>query len=91
MSTFGGKADIGRTGCSPALFGGVHFPKPESLCKGLSYASLAIQNHIDIGAIEAMSGRKSFLAAFPFNCSPQQTHNFIFIKYKRLATQAAAK
>jgi hypothetical protein len=36
-----------------------------------------------------MSGRKSFLAAFPFNRGPQQAHNFIVIKYKRFAPQAA--
>jgi hypothetical protein len=72
-----------------ALFGGIHLPKPESLCKGVSYASSAIQNHVDVGAIKAMAARKCFLAAFLFNCGPQQTHNFIVIKYKRLAPQAA--
>jgi hypothetical protein len=75
------------------LFGGVHSPKSKRLHEGVSYpyASSAVQNHIDIGAIEAMAVCKSRLAAFVFNCGPQQLNNLVFIKYMRAAAQAAAK
>jgi len=46
----------------------VHLPKPESFYNSTAHGSLAAQNHIQVGAINAVPLREGDLTSFAFNC-----------------------
>src|SRR6516225_3511324 len=72
------------------LIGDVHFhlAKSKSVRNGWTRALFAFQNHVDVGAIDAMVPRKSKLAALALNCGFQQHTNLIIVKYERAAAQS---
>jgi hypothetical protein len=69
--------------------GDIHLAKPKSFHKRATYASFAIQNHIDQNAIKAVVLRKSGLTTFTLDCGPQRANNVVFVKHKRAAAQIA--
>jgi hypothetical protein len=46
----------------------VHLPKPESFYNSTAHGSFAAQNHIQVGAIDAVPLREGNLTSFAFNC-----------------------
>jgi hypothetical protein len=60
----------------------VIWPCTKSLCNSVGYRSLAVQNHIQVNAIDVVVLRKGHLTSFVFNCGFQQLNNVIIVKYK---------
>src|SRR6516164_2255143 len=67
----------------------VHFPKPETLCNRATRRFFAVQNSVQVRAINAGVPSKSVLPALAFNCDSQQINNIIIVKYKRGPAQSA--
>ena len=69
------------------LFSDVHHAKTERLDDTLAHRSFAVQNHVEVNTINAVTLCKSDLTALAFNCGSQQLNDFIIIKYQRLTAQ----
>jgi hypothetical protein len=67
----------------------VHFPKPETLCNRATRRFFAVQNSVQVSAINAGVLSKGALTTLAFNCDSQQINNVILVKYKRGPAQSA--
>jgi hypothetical protein len=78
----GREARFGRR--SSGSFGGIDFPKSESLQNSASYRSFSVQSLIEASAFEAMASGKGALISLALNRHFQKLNNFIIIKYEQV-------
>ena len=71
------------------LFSDLHHAEAERLDDALAHRSFAVQNHVEVNTINAVTLCKSDLIALAFYCGSQQLNDFIIIKYQRLTAQFA--
>ena len=61
--------------------------KAKSPCNGIADGSFTVQDHVEVGTIDAVMLCKSALPPFSLNCGSQQASNIVFIKHKRVEAQ----
>lgn len=69
------------------LLGDINLAKTDNPCNGITDGSSTVQNHVEVGTIDAVMLCKSALTSFSLNCGPQQANNIVFIKHKRVEAQ----
>ena len=86
-----GRSTLKRRFCGNGtkLLSDVHHAKAKRLDDALAHRSFAVQNHVEVNTIKAVTPCKSDLIALAFNGGSQQLNDFIIIKYQRLDAQFA--
>lgn len=51
--------------------GDINLAKADSPCNGITDGSFTVQNHVEVGTIDAVMLCKCALTSFSFNCGPQ--------------------
>jgi hypothetical protein len=53
-------------------------------CNGIADGSFTVQNHVEVGTIDAVMLCKSGLTSFSLNCGPQQASDIVPIKHRHV-------
>jgi hypothetical protein len=67
------------------LLDDIYPAKPKSFCKRGSYALFAIQNRIELGAINVITLREGGLTSLAFDCRLEQINDVVIIKHRQIA------
>jgi hypothetical protein len=67
------------------LLDDIHPAKSKSFCKRGTYASSAVQNRIEFGAINVIALREGGLISLAFNCRLEQINDVVITKHRQIA------